>query len=70
MEIELWYFTSQNCGICKVLKPKIKALIKSNFPSVKLRYIDIEEEMEKAGQNSVFTIPVVLIIVDGKEHAH
>ena len=68
MEIELWYFSSKDCGVCKVLKPKIVTLLEEKFAGVQFIYVDIEEEMEKAAQYGIFTIPVVLIIIDGKEY--
>lgn len=67
--VELNYFTGVDCSVCKVLKPKIEQLLANEFPVFSFRSIDIETETILAAQFSVFTIPVLLILVDGREHA-
>ena len=64
---ELIFFTSNTCGVCKVLKPKLLEAVQENFPKVGIRLVDVEEEEEFAGQSMVFTLPVVIIKVDGRE---
>ena len=65
--IELLYFSGEHCGVCKVLKPKLLEQVSSNFPNIKIIVIDVEQEQELAAQHTVFTLPVVIIKVDGKE---
>lgn len=64
---ELFFFTSKTCGVCKVLKPKLLEAVQANFPKVGIRLVDVEEEEEFTGQSMVFTLPVVIIKVDGRE---
>ena len=64
---ELIFFTSNTCGVCKVLKPKLLEAVQANFPKVGIRLVDVEEEEEFTGQSMVFTLPVVIIKVDGRE---
>ncbi|GAB4508127.1 MAG: hypothetical protein Tsb004_05540 [Allomuricauda sp.] len=64
---ELIFFTSNTCGVCKVLKPKLLETVQANFPKVGIRLVDVEEEEEFTGQSMVFTLPVVIIKVDGRE---
>ena len=64
---ELIFFTSNTCCVCKVLKPKLLEAVQANFPKVGIRLVDVEEEEEFAGQSMVFTLPVVIIKVDGRE---
>lgn len=64
---ELIFFTSNTCGVCKVLKPKLLDAVQANFPKVDIRLVDVEEEEEFTGQSMVFTLPVVIIKVDGRE---
>ncbi|MFN3137767.1 MAG: thioredoxin family protein [Allomuricauda sp.] len=64
---ELIFFTSKTCGVCKVLKPKLLDAVQANFPKVGIRLVDVEEEEEFTGQSMVFTLPVVIIKVDGRE---
>ena len=64
----LAYFSHDRCSVCKVLLPKVKDLLTSDFPKVKMAYCDIEQVPETAAQNSVFTAPTLLIFVQGKEY--
>ncbi len=63
----LFYFSHEACNVCKVLKPKVVELVKENFPQMQLYYVDTVESPEIAGQNRVFTNPVILIYFDGRE---
>lgn len=65
--IELFYFTGNTCNVCHVLKPKIFNLQQNEFPEFGIRFINIEEEPEVAAQFMVFSLPVLLIMVDQKE---
>jgi thioredoxin-like negative regulator of GroEL len=67
--IELLFFTGKTCGVCKALKPKLLEAVQGNFPKVNIRVVDVEEEVEFTGQSMVFTLPVVIIKVDGREMA-
>ncbi|MEA3290597.1 MAG: thioredoxin family protein [Campylobacterota bacterium] len=61
------YFSGQTCGVCQVLKPKIKEVLDENFPKIKQIYIDASEFQETAANFNVFTIPTVIVYLDGKE---
>ena len=63
----LFYFSHENCNVCKTLKPKVAELISKNFSQVKLYYVDTIKSADIAGQNRVFTNPVILIYLDGRE---
>jgi len=63
----LAYFSTKQCNVCKVLKPKIKDLLKENFPEIKFVYVDTEDCPEIAAQNSVFAVPTITVFFDGKE---
>lgn len=65
--IELLYFTGKNCGVYKVLKPKLVEAVHENFPEINMRVLDIEEEPEIAGQAMVFTLPEVILKVNDRE---
>lgn len=64
----LIYFSHENCNVCKVLKPKIFTMIGKEFPQIKVCYSDTEKLPEIAGQNSVFTVPTILVFLGGKEY--
>ena len=61
------YFSTPACSVCKVLKPKLKKLLASEFPEMKFAYINSEEAKELAAQNNVFTVPTILFLFEGKE---
>jgi len=63
----LLYFSTDECNVCKVLKPKIEQLIVSNFPQIKLVYININTTPEIAASYHVFTAPTMLILFENKE---
>ena len=67
-DMVLAYFSHERCSVCKVLLPKVKGLLASDFPKVKMAYCDIEQVPETAAQNSVFTAPTLLIFVQSKEY--
>jgi thioredoxin-like negative regulator of GroEL len=62
------YFTSPECNVCKVLKPKVRELIDQKFPKMNLYFIDIAENPVTAAEFQVFTVPVVLIYFEGQEY--
>ena len=63
----LSYFSTENCSVCKVLKPKIDEMIKVSFPKMKLICIDSDQTPELAAQNRVFAAPTVVVFFAGRE---
>ena len=63
----LVYFSTQGCNVCKVLKPKVKELLTREFPNMKFAYADTNNGNDLAAQNSIFTVPSIVIYFDGKE---
>lgn len=61
------YFSGKSCGVCHALRPKIESLFSDEFPKVPLLEIATEEQPELAAQYSVFTLPVLIIHIDGRE---
>jgi thioredoxin-like negative regulator of GroEL len=66
-DLVLVYSTHEKCSVCKVLRPKLKELVSERLPQVKWMDIDTELQPEIAGQNQVFTVPVVqFLCMDAK----
>ena len=65
-EIVLIYFGNKTCGVCNVLKPKVEKIL-NNFPKIKSIEIDIEKHLEISSQFNIFTIPAILVFIEGKE---
>lgn len=62
------YFKGENCGVCAALLPKIEAHFLENYPLLKFEIIPVETSPKIAAQFNVFTIPVLIILFDNKEH--
>jgi thioredoxin 1 len=64
----LFYLSHDECNVCKVLKPKISELINDQFDKIEMFYVDIRKMPEISGQLSVFTVPTLIVYLDGREH--
>lgn len=66
-EFAFLYFTMPSCSVCHGLKPQIEEML-NKYPKIKARHIDASIVPEAAGQLSVFTAPVLLLFIEGKEY--
>jgi len=66
-QLSFLYISQQNCSVCHGLEPQIKQLLE-NYPNIVARKVDASEVPEVAGKFSVFTAPVLLLFVYGKEY--
>ncbi|MCD6598486.1 MAG: thioredoxin family protein [Bacteroidales bacterium] len=66
-EAGLFYFSHDDCNVCKVLKPKVHDLLIEDFPKVKMFYVNIHKTPEISGQNSIFAVPTILVSFDRRE---
>ena len=66
-DASLVYFSTPQCNVCKVLKPKVKEFISEEFEKIKMAYVDCELLKEVAAQNRIFAVPTILVFFDGKE---
>lgn len=64
--IAMIYFSSEGCSVCGVLLPKIEEMI-TKFPKLKISKVQVDKFSEAAGQYSIFTLPAILIYIEGKE---
>lgn len=65
--VSVVYFSTQDCNVCKVLKPKLKELLESDFPEIKFGYVDLNNSREIAGQNTIFSVPTIIFYFEGSE---
>lgn len=65
-DMRLVYISRPSCGVCKALIPKIEDML-GDFPEIKAGYVDLDKIPEAAGKFSIFTIPGILIFIQGKE---
>ena len=61
------YFSAPTCNVCHALKPKLLEAIENNFQKFIRVEIDTSKEQDIAAHFSVFTIPTLLVFLDGKE---
>ena len=61
------YISRENCGVCHVLLPQLQQMM-SEFPQIMIGYISADEVEEIAGRLSIFTVPAMILFVDGKEY--
>ncbi|MEZ5105404.1 MAG: thioredoxin family protein [Draconibacterium sp.] len=64
----LVYFSTDACNVCKVLKPKVVELVRSEFPKMKMVYVKSDKLPDVAAQNQVFAAPTILIFFGGREY--
>ena len=62
----LAYFSTRQCTVCKVLRPKVEALV-SQYPGMRFLYIDTEEYPALGGQHLVFAAPTLILFNEGRE---
>lgn len=61
------YFSSPQCGVCHVLKPKLFEAVASEFDAFEVIDVDISLEPEVGSHYSVFAAPTVIVFLDGRE---
>jgi len=63
----LSYFSTEQCSVCKSLKPKIIEMMDESFPKMKLIFIQSDQLPELAAQNRVFAAPTIVVFFAGRE---
>ncbi len=66
-DIALIYYSNEACNVCKVLKPQVAQLCLDNFPKMRIYEVDITKQPEIASQQSIFTMPTIIVYAMGKE---
>jgi thiol-disulfide isomerase/thioredoxin len=65
-EMVILYFSNKACGACEVIRNKVQIILE-HYSKVKLTDIDGEEQIELAALYNVFSFPLLILYVDGKE---
>ena len=63
----LAYFSTENCSVCKVLKPKVDEMISEAFPKLKIMSVQSDILPQLAAQNRVFAAPTIVVFFEGRE---
>lgn len=65
----LLYFSTPTCNVCHALKPKIKETFEKNFPLIRQYFIDSHVTPQIPASLQIFSVPTIVIYLDGKEFA-
>ncbi|CQR47937.1 Thioredoxin [Paraliobacillus sp. PM-2] len=65
--VALVYISREQCSICHSLLPQIEAIME-RYPKISTAHVSADTIPEVAGAFSIFTVPVVLVFVEGKEY--
>ena len=61
-------FWNSSCSVCGPLYEKLDSLIQSDYPNLHLQKINIKEHPEWRARYGVFTAPLIILLLDGKEY--
>jgi len=61
------YFSSPNCGVCQVLKPKIMNMMKADYPKIQIHQVDTAIHPDIAAQLGFYTNPSFVVFLNGQE---
>lgn len=64
--ISIVYFSSATCGACDAIRDKVLHIIK-NYKEIKFTEINAVENKEIAAFYDIFSLPILLLFVNGKE---
>jgi thioredoxin-like negative regulator of GroEL len=60
------YISRPNCAVCHALLPQVKEVLKE-YTGIVSVHADADEIPELAGEYSIFTVPVLIVFIEGKE---
>lgn len=64
--ISIVQYGSDTCQPCGALETKLGAWVKEH-EGIEYSYVSVELEPAKAAQQGVFTVPAIVVYMDGKE---
>src|SRR5690606_18254370 len=59
-------FGGAHCGVCQAIRPRIELLMAEHFAAVALVYVDCAAAPAVCAQQSVFSLPVLRLYVQGQ----
>ena len=65
----LLYFSGENCTVCHALRPKFREAFDTHFPLIKQIYLDAHANAEISAHYQVFSVPTMIVFLDGREFA-
>lgn len=65
-QLSFLYVSRTDCGVCHAILPQLKEML-LEFPLIQLGHINADNVEEISGRFTIFTVPALLLFVDGKE---
>ncbi len=65
-KMSIIYFTGSACGACEAIKEKVESIL-SEFPKIVSREVNGEKYVDLAAEYGIFSLPIMLLFIDGKE---
>ncbi|MBC5630748.1 thioredoxin family protein [Clostridium sp. NSJ-6] len=65
-KMSIIYFTGSACGACEAIKGKIENIL-NEYPKVVCREVNGEKYIDLAAEYGVFSLPIMLLFIEGKE---
>ncbi|KUP37612.1 thioredoxin [Bacillus halotolerans] len=65
-QLSFIYISRSSCTVCHAVLPQLRELLEQ-FPHIKLGHVNADRVEEVAGRFSVFTVPVLLLFIEGTE---
>jgi len=62
------YFWNAECSVCEPLYDTLVALVSTEFLNIELKKINIVDHPELRTRFAVYSSPVILLLLDGKEY--
>lgn len=66
-ELSFLFVSRPDCSICHAVLPKLRNLL-DDYPLIHLGHIDASKVEEVAEKFLIFTVPIMILIIDGKEY--
>src|SRR5699024_12726293 len=66
-QLSFIYISRPDCSVCHGLLPQVQSLM-NKYPESQLGHVNADEVKAVAGRFSIFTVPVLLLFVEGKEY--
>ena len=63
----LFYFSHEQCNVCKILKPRVEEMFLSRYPKISLFYCDTVMYPQIAAQQNIFAVPTILVFFEQRE---
>ena len=56
------------CSVCEPLYEKLEIMVQNEFPNIHIQKINIMDQPEYRAKYNVFSSPLILLLLDGKEY--